>query len=138
MRQDVYVHRQQLFGHSTRVPGMGRTVGRWLNICCQERALAVHLVADAQRLPAAGTKQASGRTRSMPAKAPKRSWTHARTISSRADAWLKDSLVGNLDALVALALIVMLLLGSLALTGFLTVRIGQSVSLSQVKVRKAL
>lgn len=62
----------------------------------------------------------------MPGKQVHRSWRNTRTVCRGADAWLKHSLVGNLDALVALALIVMLLLGSLVLTGFLTVRIGQS------------
>lgn len=72
----------------------------------------------------------------MPARKVHGPWRHARRVGRSADAWLKHSLAGNLDALVALALIVMLLLGSLALTGFLTVRIGQSVSLSQVTTRE--
>ncbi|KAL3143003.1 hypothetical protein ABBQ38_003282 [Trebouxia sp. C0009 RCD-2024] len=72
-----------------------------------------------------GARQESRHPWPMPAKKVHGSWTHARTVGRSADAWLKHSLVGNLDALVALALIVMLLLGSLALTGFLTVRIGQ-------------
>ncbi len=40
------------------------------------------------------------------------------------DTWLKHTLQAKLNALVALALILMLLVGTLALTGFLTVRIG--------------
>lgn len=40
------------------------------------------------------------------------------------DTWLKRTLQANLNALVALALIITLLVGTLALTGFLTVRIG--------------
>lgn len=40
------------------------------------------------------------------------------------DTWWKHTLQANLNALVALALIVMLLVGTLALAGFLTVRIG--------------
>ena len=53
------------------------------------------------------------------------SWLHVQTLCKAADAWLKQTLSANLDALVALALIVVLLLGSLILAGFLTVRIGQ-------------
>lgn len=98
--------------------------------------MTFHPVAEAQRSPGAGARQESRHPWPMPAKKVHGSWTHARTVGRSADAWLKHSLVGNLDALVALALIVMLLLGSLALTGFLTVRIGQSVSRSQVTTQK--
>lgn len=41
------------------------------------------------------------------------------------DTWLRLSLQANLEPLVALALIVLLLVGTLALTGFVTMRIGK-------------
>lgn len=41
------------------------------------------------------------------------------------DTWLRTALQDNLEPLVALALIVLLLVGTLALTGFLTMRIGK-------------
>ena len=41
------------------------------------------------------------------------------------DIWLRTALQDNLEPLVALALIVLLLVGTLALTGFLTMRIGK-------------
>lgn len=74
----------------------------------------------------AESKQAEAmRTHSLPAQQVHRSWGYLRALCRRADAWLKHTLSANLDALVALALIVVLLLGSLVLAGFLTVRIGQ-------------
>ncbi|DBB16654.1 TPA: hypothetical protein ACH3X3_014907 [Trebouxia sp. C0006] len=54
-----------------------------------------------------------------------RQWIVMKGACRDLDTWLKHTLQANLNALVALALIVMLLVGTLALTGFLTVRIGQ-------------
>lgn len=73
----------------------------------------------------AGAQQNTRHAHSLPGKQAQRSWRHTRSACRNADTWLKHSLTGNLDSLVALALIVALLLGSLLLTGFLTVRIGQ-------------
>lgn len=73
----------------------------------------------------AGAKHNTRHAHPVPAKQAQRSWRHTRSACRNADTWLKHSLTGNLDSLVALALIVTLLLGSLLLTGFLTVRIGQ-------------
>ena len=70
-------------------------------------------------------RQKSTRTRLLPGKQVHRSWTHTHSACRNADQWLKHSLTSNLDSLVALALIVALLVGSLVLTGFLAVRIGQ-------------
>ncbi len=53
-----------------------------------------------------------------------RQWIVMKGACRDLDTWLKHTLQANLNALVALALIVMLLVGTLALTGFLTVRIG--------------
>lgn len=53
-----------------------------------------------------------------------RRWVGVKGACRELDTGLKHALQVNLDALVALALIVMLLVGSLALTGFMTVRIG--------------
>ena len=75
----------------------------------------------------AGARQEAKRAGLLPAKQVRRSWTHTRTACRNADQWLKHSLSENLDSLVALALIVTLLVGSLVLTGFLAVQIGQPV-----------
>lgn len=73
----------------------------------------------------AGTQQQAKHAGSLPAEQVRRSWTHVRSACRNADQWLKHSLTENLDSLVALTLIVTLLVGSLVLTGFLAVQIGQ-------------
>ncbi len=69
------------------------------------------------------------RAKSSNAASPPPSHMHRRWIVMKGacrdlDTWLKHTLQANLNALVALALIVTLLVGTLALTGFLTVHIG--------------
>ena len=54
-----------------------------------------------------------------------RIWLLLQGACKDMDTWMKHTLHANLDALVALALIVVLLVGTLTLAGFLTVRIGQ-------------
>ena len=96
---------------------------------CPEAPPSLQLVQSSnQVLACAESKQAGARrTQSLPAQQAHRSWGHLQALCRRADAWLKHTLNANLDALVALALIVALLLGSLVLAGFLTVRIGQPI-----------
>ena len=52
-------------------------------------------------------------------------WDVVRQKCRAVDIWLRQTLQANLEPLVALALIALLLLGTLALTGFLTMRIGE-------------
>ena len=66
----------------------------------------------------------SSNAASPPPRHMHRRWIVMKGACRDLDNWLKITLQANLNALVALALIVTLIVGSLALTGFLTVRIG--------------
>ncbi|DBA70834.1 TPA: hypothetical protein ACH3X2_011607 [Trebouxia sp. C0005] len=67
----------------------------------------------------------SSNAASPPPSHMRRRWIVMKGACRDMDTWWKHTLQANLNALVALALIVMLLVGTLALAGFLTVRIGQ-------------
>ena len=66
----------------------------------------------------------SSNAASPPPRHMHRRWIVMKGACRDLDNWLKTTLQANLNALVALALIVTLIVGTLALTGFLTVRIG--------------
>ncbi len=66
----------------------------------------------------------SSNAASPPPSHMRRRWIVMKGACRDLDTWLKRTLQANLNALVALALIITLLVGTLALTGFLTVRIG--------------